>query len=177
MGGLAIQKAEEIEGGNIMSDRRLYRTADGRIVDAGDADARYLLASGPGDLIAPDVIKELRLHVKDGKVAQTEPDPDRPSGQLSDAEKDALAVGLKKAADEDRKNNMNKAQTDVAITEPPKVDQTAAARARALSEDNARRAAAAPPATPVRPVRVASATSATKPASARKSSSAKKPGK
>jgi hypothetical protein len=150
MGGLEIQKAEVIEGGNIMSDRRLYRTADGRIVEAGDADARFLLAAGPGDLIGPDVVKAFRLEVKDGKIVQVEPDPDKPSGQLSDAEKDALAVGLKVAADEQRKEGLNRAQTEIAHTEPPPVDEPAAARARARKESDQKPV----PETPTAPARV-----------------------
>jgi hypothetical protein len=173
MGGLEIQKAEEIEGGNIMSDRRLYRTADGRIVEAGDADARFLLSSGAGDLIGPDVVKEFRLQVKDGKVVQAEPDPDRPSGQLSDAEKDALAVGLKKAAEEKRKAGLSKAQTEVALTEPAPVDEKAAAMARARKESDSKPV----PETPTAPAKAPRVVSARKVPSARKSGTAKKPGK
>lgn len=172
MGGLAIHKAEVAEGGNIIADRRLYRTADDRIVEVGDADARYLLAAGAGDMIAPDVVKALRLEVKDGKVSQAKPDPEAmaETGAVSDAEKDALAVGLKVAADEKRKADLGKGQTQVAVTEPPPVDVTAADRARARAEDEQKRSAASAPAVPAMPVRVA------KVASARKGA-AKKPGK
>lgn len=184
MGGLAIHKAEVAEGGNIVADRRLYRTADDRIVEAGDADARYLLASGAGDLIAPDVVKSMRLEVKDGKVAQAKPDPDAlaEQGAVSDAEKDALAVGLKVAADEQRKKDLGKGQTQVALTEPPPLDETAAGRARARAEDEKARSAASAPAAPAQPVRVARtapaarSTPAPKPASATKTTSTRAAG-
>lgn len=138
MGGLTIPKATAEDGGHIIADRKLYRTEDGRVVEAGDAGARYLLTSGAGDVITSDQAKALRLEVKDGKVQQAKADPDAPVGQQSDAEKDALAIGLKKAADAKRQEDMGKSQTEVAITEPPAVDEGAMAASRARSAADAK---------------------------------------
>jgi hypothetical protein len=138
MGGLAIFKAEAAGDGSIIADRRLYRTSDNRIVEAGDADARFLFAAGAGDVIPVDQVKAFRLEVKDGKVSQGEVDPDHPSGQMTDADKDAMAVGLKKAADANRVADAGRSQTQVAVTEPPPVDEDAMAAARARSAADAK---------------------------------------
>lgn len=131
MGGLETFKATVEDGGHIIADRRLFRTADNRIVEVGDADARYLFAGGAGDVIPVDQVKAYRLEVKDGKVVQGEVAPAAPVGQLSDAEKDAQAIGLKRAADARREADLGKSQTEVALTEAPAVDEDAMAAARA----------------------------------------------
>lgn len=61
----------EARAGGLAADRRLYVTRDrGRVVEDGDPEAGFLLASGPGALIPPEDVARLGLTVRDGRIVQ-----------------------------------------------------------------------------------------------------------
>ena len=56
----------------VIADRRLFLTADQRVVEEGDPDAAFQLAA-PGAKIEPAEVSRLGLETKDGKVSQKKP--------------------------------------------------------------------------------------------------------
>lgn len=76
---LSIIRAAEQPGG-LLADRRLYLSADGRVVDHGDPSAAILLAAGPGDEIPTAKARDLGLSIVDGKIVQhakQDPEPEK----------------------------------------------------------------------------------------------------
>jgi len=65
----------------IIADRRLWQTADGRLVEEGDPEAATLVA-GEGSAIPPEVAERLHLKREGEKVVQ-EKTPEAPGGVVS----------------------------------------------------------------------------------------------
>lgn len=55
--------------GRFIADRRLFLTADQRVVEEGDPDAAFQLAA-PGGFIEPADVRRLGLELKDGTISQ-----------------------------------------------------------------------------------------------------------
>jgi hypothetical protein len=61
--------AAGVAAGRLIADRRLFLTADQRVVEEGDPNAAIQLAA-PGGFIEPAEVRRLGLELKDGKISQ-----------------------------------------------------------------------------------------------------------
>jgi hypothetical protein len=149
--GQETNKSDTPAGGMI-ADRRLFLTADHRVVEEGDPNAAFQLVA-PGGMIEAHEVARLGLELKGDKISQKKPPAAgsvpvaggavlSPRGAVEAAVKDRLKADWEGRVDQETDKEMQKLEG--MAEDPGKASAIALNRAGAISREALRRRGDAP---------------------------------